>query len=176
MDLCRNKIEENRQVLLRLNRDTVLYHIRNNAYIAHDMAKDAASKEHARHIVADICEEGNIDRVNSILTLAHAEVVEMLYPYTKQEVVSETILNDIEEPDAYDITLIVPAKMSRSSIKYISRLAEEYMVCRVLAEWLSRTDSQEASIWQNFADTAKIKISEARFHGNYTFTRKSGPF
>lgn len=50
----------------------IFYDLRNYAYIeAHLLGHD---DEHARHMIADICEDGNIDRVKATLDIAHAEI------------------------------------------------------------------------------------------------------
>lgn len=70
-------------VSLEFSRKALIYDISNCAYVEGDVMP--ADDEHSKHQVFDIAEDGNIDRVTRILDLAHAECVEMMYPYTKVE-------------------------------------------------------------------------------------------
>lgn len=53
------------KVKLTFEREQLLYDIKNNAYVeSHVMAPET---EHAKHMVADVGEEGNVDRVTRVL-------------------------------------------------------------------------------------------------------------
>ena len=80
------------KVTLTFKRDQLLYDIKNAAYVeSHVMPPDT---EHAKHMVADVGEEGNVDRVTRVLDLGVSMCREMLYPWAKKDIVN-TELDDI---------------------------------------------------------------------------------
>ena len=87
-------------------------------------------KQHAQHMLADICEEGNVDRVSRILSVVHAAVVEMLYPFTKEAPADAEIDDKLEAPEQYEIVLAVPDGMSQTTVKLLSKPIQGDMVYR----------------------------------------------
>ena len=174
-------VARTKTVKLTFKREELLYDIRNNAYVEGDVMQ--AKTEHDRHQVQDIGEDGNIDRVTRLLDLAHAECEEALFPYTKENVEQETEMDDtptfvepVEEtpaeeftneiPDAkptgdYVIRLLVPDEYSKTTVRLIVRYIHEYMVCRVLADWLSITNPPAAANWKAKQDEALEGMKEA---------------
>lgn len=150
--------ETKRTVTLRFRRENLDYSIRNYAYIeSHVMSED---QECSRHMVCDIGEEGNRDRVTRLLGAIHAGVVEMLYPFTKTEAVEEIIDDDIWEPEEYVVEIHVPATFSRTSCHLLSRLIHEYMVYRVLHDWMTITNSGSPAAAQHWLEKAAEAASE----------------
>ena len=76
---CQNNVsaEDVRVVRLKFLRSQLLYDIRNYAYVEADVMGE--EKQHAQHVLAEIGEEGNVDRVSRILAVTHTAVIEMLY-------------------------------------------------------------------------------------------------
>lgn len=165
---------DKRTVRLRFIRQQLLYDIKNYAFVEADVMGE--DREHARHVTADICEDGNVDRVNRILALIHAEVIEMLYPWTKQEPVEEEVDDRLFTPDEYMVVLDVPVTMSRTTIHLLARLIHEYMVYRVLADWLEMTDAAASLRWMAKAEAAEEEISKVKKFRRKTLTRKSHPW
>lgn len=157
-------------------KDQLLYDIRNLAYVESDVMGE--ENQHASHVTADIGEEGNVDRVSRILSLVHAEAVELLYPFTKQAVAEESVDDVLEvyTPDEYVIELDVPSSMSRTTIRLLSRQIHEFMVCRVLADWLSITNPQSSGVWLEKARAAEDEIVKAKSVHRGVFTRKLHPW
>ena len=115
--------------------------------------------EHSKHQVFDIAEDGNVDRVTRILDLAHAECVEMMYPYAKVECEEvEQLDNSLDETEVYTIRLLVPDDMAKSTITLINKLVHEYMVNRVLADWLSITKPSSKANWEDKLDKIQDEI------------------
>ena len=173
-------------VKMTFKREELLYDIRNNAYVEGDVMQ--AKTEHDRHQVQDIGEDGNIDRVTRLLDLAHAECEEALFPYTKEDVEQETEMDDTPtyvEPTAdaggtvadmemftddmtaskptgdYVIRLLVPDEYSKTTVRLIVRYIHEYMVCRVLSDWMSITNPPAAANWKAKQDEALEGMREA---------------
>lgn len=158
MSCCKNYVnddgtqEEKRAVVLRFRRENLDYSIGNMAYVeSHVMSEEAECR---KHVVADILDEGNRDRVTRILGVIHAGVIEMLYPFTKIGAVEEEIVDDIWEPEEYLIEVHVPETFSRTSLHYLSRLIHEYMVYRVLSDWLSIAGDPNSASWRMWIEKA----------------------
>lgn len=163
-----------RTVRLRFKRSQLLYDIKNYAYIeSHVMGDD---KEHAKHMLADIGEEGNVDRVSRILAVVHAAVIELLYPYTKAAPIEEEIDNLLWVPEEYVVEMHVPEKMSRTTLHLLSRLIHEFMVYRVLADWLYITNPDAAANWAAKAAAVEDEIGKAKNGRRGVFTRKTHPW
>lgn len=144
-------------VELTFTRHNLLYDIENYAFVEGDVMR--TDNEHAKHQVFDIAQDGNIDRVNRILDLAHAECVEMMYPYTKEPCDSEEVQdNSLSVKEQYQISMLVPDDFSKSTVSLITKLVHEYMVCRVLADWMSITNPSSQSNWQSKLDSIEEQI------------------
>ena len=117
-------------------REQLLYDIKNIAYVAGDVLPDEA--QDSKHQVQDIGEDGNVDRVTRMLDLALARCREKLYSYTKREVTSGTVLNDVlTDTDTYTIEMLVPDDFSDTTVKYLEQLIHNLLVYYVLADWMS---------------------------------------
>ena len=84
MVYCQNSQSKTKAVTLVFKREELLYDAENYSFVEGDIMQ--AEDEHARHQVFDIGQDGNVDRVTRILNLVHSECVEMLFPYTKEEI------------------------------------------------------------------------------------------
>lgn len=175
MELYDSKEYKAKTVTLVFRREQLLYDISNYAFVEGDiMGEDA---EHARHQVKDIAEEGNVDRVNRVLNLAHDECVEQLYHYTNEEVEDGERLDDtLVAPEEYTIVLKLPEGFAKSTLKLERTLIHEYMVCRVLQDWLSITFPNSAPNWEKKMIKLKSKIKTALLSRKLTIRRKLKPF
>ena len=166
--------ENKRTVRLKFLRSQLLYDIKNYAYVEADVMGE--EKQHAQHVLAEIGEEGNVDRVSRFLAVVHAAVIELLYPWTKQETIEEEIDNCLCAPDEYVVELHVPDSVSRTTMNLLSRLIHEYMVYRVLADWLSITNPDAAVNWAAKAEATEGEITKAKTTHKGVFTRKTHPW
>ena len=170
---------ERREVVLKFLWEELLYDVRNAAYTESDVMKDAGLQRdntHARHVTADIGEAGNVDRVRRVLSVVHEEVKELLYPFTKEEVEAVEISKKLEEPESYDIAVTVPVTMSKTTMQLLSKLVHEYMVARVLSDWLSSTNTAAAEVWAAKAEEKKTEINNAKNQRREAQTRKISVF
>lgn len=166
--------EQRRTVRLKFLRSQLLYDIKNYAYIeGHVMGEE---KQHAQHMLVEIGEDGNVDRVTRILAVVHAAAIELLYPYTKQAPVEEEIDDCLWAPDEYVIELHVPETMSRTTMHLLSRLIHEFMVYSVLADWLSITHPDAAANWAAKAAATQEEIEKAKNLRTKAFTRQTHPW
>lgn len=177
MNCCSHK-DNTVLVRLKFRRDELLYDVKNYAYVEADIMgdPDSESVRHAQHQLADIAEKGNIDRVSRVLSLVHAEAVELLYPYTRREVVEGELDDVLVAPSEYTILMRVPNKMSRTTTRYLEKLVHEYMVYRVMADWLSITNKAAAEAWGSKAEDTKKEINRVKNHRRGGIVRKMNPF
>lgn len=164
-----------RHVTLKFGREELLYDLKNYAYIeGHVWGEE---NQHAQHTLVEIGEEGNIDRVNRILGVVHAAAVEMLYPYTKREVSDNDVIDDkIWTPKDYKIEMDVPAAMSQTTLHLLNRLIHEYMVSRVMYDWLSITHPEASKNWLDKAYEAEEEINSIKHSRTGVLRRPSYPF
>ena len=165
---------DKRVVRLKFLRNQLLYDIKNYAYVEADVMGE--EKQHAQHVLAEIGEEGNVDRVSRILAVVHTAVIEMLFPYTKAEPIEEEIDNCLHAPEEYVVELNVPNTMSRTTMHHLSKLIHEFMVYCVLADWLSITNPQAAANWSAKAEAIKKEIEEVKNLRRKAFTRATNPW
>lgn len=161
---------------LTFDRGEILYDCDNCAYVVGDIA-DTDDMDHARHQIQDIAQDGNVDRGTRTLSLAHAEVVEMLFPFTRDNVDGNDNLDDTKrEPQTYTVRLNLPQRFSKTTVDLLRNLIHEYMVCRVLQDWLSITYPKAADIWAAKVEEVKQKIKEAKAARTGFTKRRMSPF
>ena len=148
MGYCCKKLQQTKTVTLTFKRSELLYDVENYSFVEGDIME--TENEHARHQVFDIGQSGNVNRVTRVLNLTHAECVEMLYPYTKEEISDEQeALDDIlVAPEEYHIVLTLPEDFSLSTVKLLKHLIHEYLICKVLADWMSITNPSSKANWE----------------------------
>lgn len=151
MICCRNRQNSYRTVYLVFERCQLLYDVANYAFVEGDVMP--AKDDHERHQVFDVVQDGNSDIVTRILNLAHTDVIENLYPYTKKPVEDREVFDDkLREPEKYVVELRVPHTFSRTSLDNLRWLIHEYFVCRVLYEWMGLTNLGNPSSKQNWQE------------------------
>lgn len=160
---------------LTFKRDEILQDIGNYAYVVADVMRVDA--EHARHQVLDICQDGNIERVSRVMNLAHSEIVELLYPYTKEVCGEEEVCdNTLIFPQEYVVNMELPDNFAKSTIILLTKLIHEYFVYRILGDWLSITASECSGIWEEKLDVVREKINSAKNNRTGRVRRTLAPF
>ena len=88
-----------------------------------------------------------------------------LYPYTKERVDADECYGDeLEEPETYVIDMKVPENFSRTSLKFLRQLVHEYMVYRVLYEWMGLANlgnPGSRQIWHERLEGIRTQIKSA---------------
>lgn len=173
---CGNSQQQTKPVTLTFKRQELIYDAANYSFVEGDIMK--ADDEHARHQVSDIAQKGNIDRVTRVLNLAHAECVEMLFPYTHEEIADkQEALNDVlTSPEEYNIVLHLPYTFSFTTVKLLQNLIHEYLVCRVLADWMSITNPSSEANWERKFESLQSKIRTSLVSRTGKVKRKLKPF
>lgn len=156
---CKNKTRKSAALIFK--REELVYDIKNLAFIIGDTLD--ATQQHTRHLIQDICEAGNVDRATRVLSLAHRECVEMLYPYTHGEIPADIRASDdrLTAADTFVIFLSLPQTFSLSSLEILEPAVHEYMICRVLADWLAIVYPDAVEQWAARCASAKETIEEA---------------
>lgn len=161
------------------NKEKLLYDISNYAFVEGELVGEDNEKAH--HLVTDIAQKGNIDRLTSVLSLAYSECIEMLYPFASRkiaegaDVVTNTD-NDLSDEEEYVIMLSLPQGFAMNTVEYVSKLLHEYMVCRVLQDWLDITFPNSAAKWAIKMEDIKTKLRAALLARRRVIRRKYSPF
>lgn len=139
-------------------RSQLLYDIANTSWALGDALP--AESGHAKHLVQDIANEQNADRAGRVMELCTAAAAEMLFPYSKYA------QGDFEQrddrggiPERYVIDLHVPPCFSRGTGRLLESLVHEYIVARVIAEWLKVCGSAAWQVWMQTAQGHAQEIS-----------------
>lgn len=168
--------QETKSVKLILKRKELLYDVENYSFIEGDIMK--TEDDHERHQVFDIGQNGNVDRVYRILNLAFSECVEMLYPYTKEDLDEEQKGFDdvLDAPEEYIIELTLPDGFSMTTVKLLKHLIHEYLVCMVVADWMSITNKSSQANWEDKISRLKTKIQTSLVSRTGKIRRMMKPF
>ena len=146
-------------VTLFFKRKALLYDISNIAFVEGDILPEG--EEHERHQVSDICQDGNIDRVTRVMDLVVAHARELLFPYSKVEVdENEEQEDSLNETEMYLIELRVPDDFSKTTVTYLEKLIHDYIVYKVLEDWLIITNLKNPKSGANWAAKALDLESE----------------
>ena len=139
-------------------REEVLHDVASMAYVAADI-REGKLTPHALHQTFDICEGGNLDRVTRVMDIAEAELRSVLREF------NITLPDSGEEKEGYAVLLRM--------------YAHEYVVARILADWLSVTLPESAGVWQEKADDALSRFRltvETRVCRAAILSRRLPPF
>lgn len=155
-----NKPDRPKSVTLIFKREELLYDITNYAYVEGDMMK--TDSPHDRHQVQAVDEDGNKDCITRALDLAFAECVEACYPYSKEDVTEEVVMDDeLKDEGDYILRLQVPDSFSQTTVDLLLRLIHKLLVYHAIKEWMSLTKPESMSLWQAKIDKIQEKVSSA---------------
>lgn len=174
---------------MRIKKKELLYQIANLAYTVANTGEDS---RHTLHRVRDICEEGNIDRVNRVLALAFSKVLVILLPIIKPAPHHHSpgfpVKTDDERKEGNEDYLIflkrnndLKFRLTKEIEFNIRETVTEHMVSMVLADWLAITMPEAADVWKYRAKAsleALAAIVSSLFSSSFTggFRRKISPF
>lgn len=144
-----------------IKRSDLLHDISSLAYVIADVSEGKDSP-HALHQTYDICQEGNIERVDSLLTLAAAEIGYALSPAGSLSVKGDTYVLRLRHK-------------SRPIMFRITELAREYMVASVLYGWLSVTLPAAADFWLHRKEDILASLRSTAAMPLAAFSRNTPP-
>lgn len=146
---------------MKINKKALLYDISNLAYTIADLGDNT---RHSLHQVRDICEDGNIDRVNAVLALTFSKVLALLggkpclHPHKINMDRGKTVTTDFVIPlkkyvkNKYLLTPEIEMNFKET--------VREYLVCCVLADWLDITLPEAADVWRFRAEACFSALQE----------------
>lgn len=111
----------------------------------------------------------NKEILQTAFHLAVAECVEMLFPYTKQEI-SDT------EIELGNIQLRLPLGFSVTTLELIKVLVKEYIIYYMVTQWLMLVDPNRAQVYAEKYLYAKQKIQTALMSRTSPPKRRLKPF
>lgn len=152
--------------VLLFKRDQLLYDVKNYAYIEGSVMDTESN--HNRHMVQDVGEDGNVDRITRVFDLTVAKCKELLFPYTKHNIHHPVLDDKLREPGVYGIVLQVTMNFSQTTLTLLEKLVHEYLVCEAVADWMSITNPAKMEIWKSKAEDA---VSEIRMNVNTRISR-----
>lgn len=138
-------------------RSELLYDVGNYAYVHGDLMEN----DHQAHQLVDITEDGNVDRVSRIISLGIQECRQMLYPYTKKEESREEVNDKLNAPDVYEIDMNLPKDFAEGTVDLLEELIHEYLICRVLDDWLGISAPNVKNPWADKMKTIRSKIKSS---------------
>lgn len=161
----------NLRILLVFEEKEITYDASNITFTQGDIARIAdkyghdllgSEKEHLMHQWKDIAEDGNIDRVRRIISLAVSQVSDMLYKYTRSCPVTDTELRDCNvAQDEYVIAMQLPPQFSQNTAELLLKLIHEYIVASVLEDWAGITYPEAKPLWAEKKQLAEIQIRQS---------------
>lgn len=138
---------KDKTVKLTMFRKELLEDIEDYSY--KEALKMSADDEPARHQVTDVCQEDNLPRVTRVLDMSFDECVDMLYPYSKVPVADVTEKDDkLQQRERYELMMLVPKDFSHTTVELLTRKVHEYMVCAVMADWMSLFKPDSQANWE----------------------------
>ena len=174
-DFPKQEVARTKKVTLNFKRQEILDDLKQYSFVMGDILD--TNDEHARHQIQDIAEDGNIDRVTRVMNLCMSECREILFPYTKEDVdVSEVRTNTLETVEEYNINLLVPDDFSDTTVTLLEHLIHEFIVSRIMADWMSITNKPETATWLEKADDVLTKIRRCKSKQTGRIRRKMHPF
>lgn len=168
-------VNNEKRATLRFDRNELLDDIKGEAWVEWKTMK---GDDHDKHLVADIAEKGNIERVTRVLDLTFAHAVELCLPYAKIELrrSRNTRDNEYEEADEYVMQMVVPGTFSETTLTLLERYIHELLVSAVLADWLGTTKPESAERWATKVAALEGQIISALSHRCEPIRRKVTPF
>lgn len=176
VDIYNGKLAKTKTATITMYREELLYDIKNSAYITGDIL-DRDEAEHIRHLIMDIGEDGNVDRVTRLLDNAFDECVFALLKNTNTEMEDGYSTDDrFAEADKYVMKLVLPDKTSKYTIDYLTKQIHEYMVRYTLAQYLGIVAINMRKQWEADLEEIKSNIKILPLTGKKKAVRTLYPF
>lgn len=134
----------------------VIADIRSAAWLESELHPEL--DRHHRHEMADICEDGNIERVWRVLALAEVEVRLALSRILHEKEAAKKD-NGLECPEIWQF-LFLPG-LAPSVLSFIREKIHEYMVARVMADRAGVIIMASAEIWEERGKDALLALNQA---------------
>ena len=158
------------KVMIELLKSELVYDIKNTSYTFADSISSGVSDLHSIHQIYDVGEEGNRDKLARILDSAVEDCKELLYRFTKMEMLGsgfdsneweECIGSPTNEEESYYLAMRMPNGFSKTSVHTMTVYIHDYIVNQCLYEWLMIVYPDGADRFWSLAEEKKQKIKDA---------------
>ncbi len=138
-----------------LSSQEILQDIKSAAWLESELHPDL--DRHRRHEMADICEQGSIERVWRVLALSEAEIrLAMRRIFLPEPPLSTD--NSLQTPDSWSFRLASP--LPPSSFSFLKEKIHEFLVASVMADRTAVIIPEAAPVWQQRRDEALSSLRE----------------
>ena len=142
-----------------LQQEELVQDIRNAAYIVADAVKTDNPDDRAR--IRDIAELNNREWMFRWMDLAVGMVANFLTIWSARYDSQNTLSTDkYKEIPCYHIHMEVPKKFPENTFIYAKDLAHQYIVSRVMYEYLKHIFPDAAAVWKETMDDLEAKLRE----------------
>lgn len=158
------------KVMIELLKKELVYDIKNTAYTYADSISSSVADPHLIHNIYDVGEDGNRDKLARILDSAIEDCRELLFRYTKMEMLGggfdsneweECIGSSTNDEDAYYLAMRTPSGFSKTSVHTMTVYIHDYIVNQSLYEWLMIVYPGGADRFWALAEDKKQKMKDA---------------
>ena len=156
--------------MIELQKSELIYDIRNTAYTYADSIRRGVADSHLIHNIYDVAEGGNRDKLARILDSTIEDCREVLYRFTKMEMLGsgfdsneweECIGSPTNDEEAYYLAMRMPNGFSSTSVHTMTVYIHDYIVNQALYEWLMVVYPEGADRFWALAEEKKEKIKNA---------------
>lgn len=158
------------KVMIEMIKDELVFDIKNTAYSFADSQRTPDVDEHTLHQVFDVAEDGNRDKLARILDSAVEDCRELLYRFTKVEMLGggfdsneweECVGAPCNHEHAYYLAMRMPQGFSKTSVHTMTVYIHDYIVNQALYEWLMIVYPSGADRFWALKEEKKQKIKDA---------------
>lgn len=158
------------KVMIELLKKELVYDIKNTAYTYADSISSSVADPHLIHNIYDVGEDGNREKLARILDSAIEDCRELLFRYTKMEMLGggfdsneweECIGSPTNDEDAYYLAMRMPSGFSKTSVHTMMVYIHDYIVNQSLYEWLMIVYPDGADRFWSLAEEKKQKMKDA---------------
>lgn len=158
------------KVMIELVKKELIYDIKNTAFIFADSYSNPNVDAKQLKNVFDVSEDGNMDKLARILDSAVEDCREMLFRFTKLEMLgggfdsdewAECIGSPANEEENYYLAMRMPQGFSKTSVHTMTVYIHDYIVNQCMYEWLMVVFPDGADRFWALAEDKKQKIQAA---------------
>ena len=156
--------------MIELQKQELVYDIKNTAYIYADAQTKKDDDPHTLHNIFDVAEAGNMDRLARILDSAVEDCREMLYRFCKIDMYGggfdtneweECIGSPANDEEVYYLVMVMPRDFSATSVHTLAVYIHDFIVYQSLYEWMILVYPDGAEQFQLLAEEKKQKYMNA---------------
>ncbi|MDE5975224.1 MAG: hypothetical protein K2G69_01605 [Muribaculaceae bacterium] len=164
-----------------IKRHQLIDDIASAAWVVADV-EEGKETPHRLHQTFDICQDGNLPLTERLIGLALAEIELSLLPLlpgAEHRKLRKGVRNNL--PEEIRVKLNIKSDRGKGAASRLLVVMHDYIVARVLEEWLSITLPASAPTWKRKAEElmeiiSRLPSEEQRWQGPAAFSRPCSPF